>query len=122
VFGALDTLDNLKKGGRIGGAAAFVGSMLSIKPIIDISTGLVEEAAKQRTRKKALAWLRDQLASEGEVEQLAIMHGNATDLEAFLTMVEPLVPRDKIRTGLIGPVIGTHGGPGVMGMTYLVKQ
>ncbi len=51
VFGALDTLENLKKGGRIGGAQALLGSMLSIKPIIDITDGAVEEAGKQRTRK-----------------------------------------------------------------------
>ena len=54
VFGALDTLDNLKKGGRIGGAQALLGSLLSIKPIVDISTGKVEEAGKARTRRKAL--------------------------------------------------------------------
>ena len=61
IFGALDTLDNLKKGGRIGGAQAMLGTMLSIKPIVDISTGEVEEAAKQRTRRKAMAWLRDKV-------------------------------------------------------------
>ena len=65
VFGALDTLDNLKKGGRIGGAQALVGSLLSIKPILDISSGKVEEAGKARTRKKALEVLRDKVADAG---------------------------------------------------------
>ena len=55
VYGALDTLDNLKKGGRIGGAKALIGSLLSVKPLLDISTGAVEELGKQRTRSKALA-------------------------------------------------------------------
>ena len=50
VFGAIDTLENLKKGGRIGNAQALLGSMLSIKPLIDISSGVVEEAGRQRTR------------------------------------------------------------------------
>ena len=68
VFGALDTLENLQKGGRIGGAQALLGSMLSIKPLIDISTGEVEEAGKQRTRKKSMIWLRDKLAEFGEIE------------------------------------------------------
>ena len=73
VFGALDTLDNLKKGGRIGGAKALLGSMLSIKPLIDISSGEVEEAGKARTRKKALAVAADRMLAEaGAVEQLAV--------------------------------------------------
>ena len=54
VFGALNTLDNRKKGGRIGGAQAMLGSMLSVKPVIDISTGVVEQAGKPRTRRKSL--------------------------------------------------------------------
>ena len=70
VFGALDTLDNLKKGGRIGGAQALVGSLLSIKPILDISTGKVEEAGKARTRKKALEVLRDKVAAAGAIEHV----------------------------------------------------
>ena len=57
VFGALDTLENLKKGGRIGGAKAMLASALSIKPLIEVRNGLVEEAGKQRTRSKALAFL-----------------------------------------------------------------
>ena len=57
VWGALDTLENLKKGGRIGGAKAMLASALSIKPIIEIIDGKVEEGGKQRTRSKALAFL-----------------------------------------------------------------
>src|SRR5690606_28531041 len=61
VYGALDTLENLKKGGRIGGAQAMLGTMLSIKPIIDISTGEVTQEAKPRTRSKALQYLADKV-------------------------------------------------------------
>lgn len=120
VFGALDTLDNLKKGGRIGGAQAMLGTMLSIKPIIDISTGKVEEAAKQRTRKKAMQWLHQKLRDSGEIEQLHVMHGDAPDIDEFLEMLAPDFPRDTIHVGKIGAVIGTHGGPRVLGVTYLV--
>ena len=74
VFGTLDTLENLRKGGRIGGAQAMLGSLLSIKPIVDISTGEVTEAAKQRTRRKALGWLRDTVRAAAPVEHLAVMH------------------------------------------------
>jgi len=117
VFGALDTLEHLKKGGRIGGAQAFLGSILSIKPIIDISTGKVEEAAKQRTRRKSLAWLRDKLAGYPAVENLAVMHGEAPDIDEFLTMLDGSVAHEVTRVEKIGAVIGTHGGPRVMGFS-----
>lgn len=121
VYAALDSLDNLKKGGRIGGAQHLLGSMLAIKPLINISGGTVEEASKQRTRKKALVWLRDQLFSETGVEQLSVFDGEAPDVEEFLALLAPRYSRDQIRTGRIGAVIGTHGGPRVMGICYLVK-
>lgn len=119
IYGALDTLENLKKGGRIGSAKALLGSMLSVKPIIHIGDGAVEEAGKQRTRKRALEWMRDQLFAEGTVEKLSILHGEAPDIDAFLDMISERYPRDQIRLGKIGAVIGTHGGPGVIGMCYL---
>jgi len=118
VFGALDTLENLKKGGRIGGAAALLGSMLAIKPILDLSSGQVEEAGKQRTRKKSLSWLRDKLVEVGPVENLAVMHGDAPDLDVFIEMIRDVVDVDQIRIEKIGPVVGTHGGPRVMGIAF----
>lgn len=119
VFGALDTLDNLKKGGRIGGAQALLGSLLSIKPIIDISTGKVEEAGKARTRGKALQVLRDKVFEAGDVEHLCVTHGLAPEQEQMLDLLGERYPRDQIRVGHIGPVIGTHGGPRVMGVTWI---
>lgn len=119
VFGVLDTLDNLKKGGRIGGAQALLGSMLSIKPAIDISTGEVREAGKPRTRRKALQWLADQVLAHDRVEQLAVMHGEAPDVDDLLDLLAPRYARDEIRVGHIGAVIGTHGGPRVVGACFL---
>lgn len=121
LYGALDTLENLKKGGRIGGARAMLGSMLSIKPIIKLQDGEVAEAGRQRTRTKALAWLRDTLKAEGGFEKVAVMHGEAPDLDSFLDMLDPVVSRDAVRVSKIGPVVGTHAGPRVMGITYLVS-
>ena len=121
VFGVLDTLDNLKKGGRIGNAQALLGTMLSIKPCLDLSSGEVEEAGKQRTRKKALAWLKTVVESAGDVEQLAVIHGHAPDIDSFLDSIADVVPRDKNRGSELGAVIGTHGGPRVVGVCYLTK-
>ncbi len=119
VFGALDTLENLKKGGRIGGAQAFIGSMLSIKPLVDISTGVVEKAGQQRTRKKSLQWLRDRVLQEG-AEKLAVMHAHADDIDEFLAMFEGELDREAIHVDLLGPVIGTHAGRGTIGCCWLV--
>jgi DegV family protein with EDD domain len=119
VYAALDTLDNLKKGGRIGGAQHLLGSMLSIKPLVNVSDGEVTEAGKARTRKKSLEWLRDRLYGEAKVEHLAVYDGEAPDVDGFLDLIADRFPRDQIRTGRIGPVIGTHGGPRTMGICYL---
>ncbi len=119
IFAALDTLENLKKGGRVGSAKALLGSMLSVKPLIRITDGAVSEAGKQRTRRRALEWLRDTLFAEPTVEQLSVLHGEAPDIDDFLAMIAPRYPRESLRLGKIGAVIGTHGGPGVIGVCYL---
>jgi DegV family protein with EDD domain len=119
VIGALDTLDNLKKGGRIGGAQALLGSLLSIKPLLDISSGEVAEAGKARTRRKALEWLRDQIFALPVVEHLCVAHGMAPDLDDMLALLASRYPADTIRVTTIGPTIGTHGGPRVMGLTWV---
>lgn len=118
VFGALDTLDNLKKGGRIGGAQAMIGSILSIKPIIDISTGSVTEAGKQRTRRKSLVWLRDKLFEQPQLETVAVCHGCSEDIEELIELLAPRYSRDQLTEWTIGPVIGAHGGPGVIGLVW----
>jgi DegV family protein with EDD domain len=119
IYGALDTLENLEKGGRIGKARSMLGSMLSIKPIIHIADGAVEEAGKQRTRRKSLEWLRDKLYAEGTVQHLTVAHGEAPDLDDFLDLIADRYPRDQVRIGSIGAVIGTHGGPRIIGVCYV---
>lgn len=120
VFGTLNTLENLKKGGRIGGARAMLGTMLSIKPIVDLSSGSVQEAGRQRTRKKALGWMRDHLRDAQPVEKLAVMHGQANDIKAFREMVCSTVGHDDVRIVEVGPVVGSHAGVGVIGIAYQV--
>jgi DegV family protein with EDD domain len=117
LYGALDTLEFLKKGGRVGNARALLGSMLAIKPVLEVRDGEVEEAGKVRTRSKALRLLVDRV-KEGPFENLAVLHGNAPDLDELLDLLEPLTPRDEIVIGQIGPVIGTHAGPRVIGVTF----
>ena len=119
VMGALDTLENLRKGGRIGGAQALLGNLLSIKPLLDVSSGRVEEAGKARTRKKALHDLAQKVLDRPTVEHLYVCHGNAPDLDEFMSLLAVKYPRDTIGITKIGPVIGVHGGPRMMGVAWV---
>jgi DegV family protein with EDD domain len=121
VFAALDTLEYLRKGGRIGGAQALLGSMLSIKPIISVLDGAVEPAGRVRTRSKALRFLVDQVPV-GKVEIISVLHANAPDIDEFLEMLAPAVPDAEVTVGAIGPVIGVHTGPRVMGIAWIDRE
>jgi DegV family protein with EDD domain len=121
VFAALDTLEYLRKGGRIGGAQAMLGSMLSVKPIISVLNGAVESAGRVRTRSKALRFLIDQIPV-GKVEIISVLHANAPDLDEFLAMLAPVVPDAEVTVGVIGPVIGVHTGPRLMGIAWIDRQ
>jgi DegV family protein with EDD domain len=120
VWGALDTLENLKKGGRIGGAKALLASVLSIKPIVEVRNGKVEEGGKQRTRKKALAFLVDKLNSYEGVENLAVLQADCDDVEEFLAMLRPHYSGEII-VGDIGPVVGSHTGKGTIGLAFQTR-
>jgi DegV family protein with EDD domain len=119
VIGALDTLDNLRKGGRIGGAQHLLGSLLAIKPLLDISTGEVAEAGRARTRRRALQVLRDKVFERPAVEELTLAHSMAPDIDEMLDLLSPRYPADQIRVTTIGATIGTHAGPRVMGLSWL---
>lgn len=119
VIATLDTLENLKKGGRIGGAQALLGSLLSIKPCIDVSTGVVEEAGRQRTRKKSFAWLRQTVADAGPISDLAIGHAQADDIDGLIDDMKALDNVADVRVETIGPIIGSHGGARVVGVSWI---
>lgn len=121
VYGALDTLDNLRKGGRIGGAQAFFGSLLSIKPVIEVRDGLVEAESRQRTRTRSLEYLAEKVKGAGEVERLAVVHAAASDVNTLVDMLANVIPRDQIWLSYIGPVIGSHSGAGSIGVCFKLK-
>jgi DegV family protein with EDD domain len=120
VWGALDTLDNLKKGGRIGGAKALLASALAIKPIIEVRDGKVEQGGKQRTRSKALAFLVDKVAAVKGLERLYVVHADCRDVDQFVEMLRPHVD-GEIVVGDMGPVVGSHAGRGTIGVAYFTK-
>jgi DegV family protein with EDD domain len=118
VYGAIDTLENLRKGGRIGGAQALLGSLLAIKPVIEVRDGVVEEESKQRTRGRALRYLAEKVRAAGPIARLAAFSADAPDMDEFLTMLQGVRPTEKVLVGDIGPVIGTHTGPGAIGVAW----
>ncbi|MGH9065028.1 MAG: DegV family protein [Acidimicrobiales bacterium] len=119
-YGTMATLEYLRKGGRVGAAAALFGSLLSFKPVITIVDGAVEAESRQRTRSRSLRYLVDKLRGYAPLLQVGVVHGDAADLEEFLTMVSEVVPRSAIVVGDLGPAIGTHSGPGSIGVTFQV--
>ncbi|MGO9963887.1 MAG: DegV family protein [Acidimicrobiales bacterium] len=114
AFGALDTLEYLRRGGRIGSARAFFGSLFSIKPVIAMKDGVIEGESRQRTRSASLRYLADKVAAALPIEALVVAHADPEDIEVFLAMLAPIFPSEKTITGYIGPVIGTHLGPGAV--------
>ncbi|MBV9661793.1 MAG: DegV family protein, partial [Acidimicrobiales bacterium] len=110
----------LKKGGRIGGARALLGSMLSIKPVIEVRDGVVEKESQQRTRGKSLAYLADKVRGAGPLRRLAVCSADAPDLNQFLALIDGLTPIEgSTLIGDIGPVIGTHAGRGTVGVAWI---
>jgi DegV family protein with EDD domain len=125
VYLALETLEYLKRGGRISGAQAAIGTLLSVKPIIEIKDGRVETAERVRTRGKAREKLVELLAVR-PIERLSVLHTTDADVEAFAEQLIPKIPggidRSKVTIDLVGPSVGPHLGPGCVGAVALYVE
>ena len=123
VYLALETLDYLKKGGRISGTQAAIGTLLSVKPIIAVANGEVETVDKVRTRSKARERLIE-LITERPIERLAILHTVNPDVEAFRDEIlarTPGLDASGVTIGLVGASVGPHVGPGCVGAAILYR-
>ena len=124
IYVALDTLEYLRKGGRISGTRAAIGTLLSVKPIIVVKHGVVDEYAKVRTRAKARERLIE-VITERPIERLAILHTISPDVEGFrdevLAQAPDLDPKD-VTIGLVGASVGPHLGPGCVGAAILYRS
>ena len=121
VVATLDTLDHLIRGGRIGGAKALIGQVLSIKPLVALRDGVVAEAGRARTRAKALVACAERARAEAPLSRLALIQGGCgeADVAAMRVLVADLDVAHPTIEADIGPVVGTHAGPGVIGLTWL---
>jgi DegV family protein with EDD domain len=122
---ALDTLEYLKRGGRISGATAAIGTLLSLKPIVEVKDGKVDVVERVRTRSKARARLIE-LVCTRPMERLSILHTTHADVETFADEIIARVPggidRSKVTIDLVGPSIGPHLGPGCVGAVPLYRH
>jgi DegV family protein with EDD domain len=120
VFGVVGGLDFLQRGGRIGGAQALVGSLLSIKPVIVVKDGEVAEESKQRTRARAFSYLYTKMAGDAPLERLALADGACDDIEDVLAALRTIPGQHPLLSVQLGPVVGSHTGPNTVGVCYIV--
>jgi DegV family protein with EDD domain len=125
VYLALETLEYLKRGGRISGTQAAIGTLLSVKPIIEIKDSRVETTERVRTRGKARERLVELLTIR-PIERLSILHTTQADVEGFAEQLIPKIPggidRSKVTIDLVGPSVGPHLGPGCVGAVALYVE
>jgi len=125
VYLALDTLEYLKRGGRISGTQAAIGTLLSVKPIIKIADGLVETVDRVRTKGKARERVIE-LLCERPIERLSVLHTTNAGVEEFVPALEARVPGGidpaSVSVDLIGPSVGPHLGPGCVGGVALYES
>ncbi len=124
MYVALETLEYLRKGGRISAAQAAIGTLLSVKPIIVVKHGAIETGDRVRTRAKARERLLE-LITERPVDRLAILHTVSPDVAEFRELVLARVPArldpDDVLIALVGPSVGPHLGPGCVGAVVLYQ-
>ncbi len=113
MYVSLETLEYLKKGGRISGARAAIGTLLSVRPIIAVEDGVVDTADKPRTRAKSRERCIELICAR-PIERLAILHTMAPDIDAFREEVirRSGVDPSRVMVSIVGPSVGPHLGPG----------
>jgi DegV family protein with EDD domain len=117
---AFDTLEYLKRGGRIGSAQALLGSMLRINPILTIKDGYTEAVSKTRSRAKAIEHLYNFAMSFSHIEEMAIEDATTPDeAELLADRLSSKFPKGRIYRTRVSPVVGTHVGPHVLAVSVL---
>jgi DegV family protein with EDD domain len=127
IMFVVDTLEYLAKGGRIGNAKAWVGTVLKIKPILILQEGVIEPCEQVRSKRKALTRMQElieqRLGGQGQQSRLAIVHGIAPDgAQAMKGEIVARLRCPEPRVSEVGPVLGTHTGPGVIGVGAYVQR
>lgn len=123
IIAMLDTLEYAQRGGRLGKGAALVGSMLNVKPLVSAVHSEIVPVENVRTQKRALERLAEIVLSSGPIQELSVIHADASHLAQTLQkMLAKTFPIDQIVMSETGPVLGTHTGPGAVGIAWLTGR
>ncbi|MFQ5825826.1 MAG: DegV family protein [Dehalococcoidia bacterium] len=123
LFALLDTLEYLKKGGRIGRAQALLGTLLNIKPLITVREGEVSPLERVRTRARGLQRLRELAEALPRPQALAVLYSTTPEeAEKLAQQLEPLCPSGEVYRSIFSPVLGAHCGPGTLGLAAIAGE
>jgi len=123
LFAALDTLEYLRKGGRVGKAVAVLGTLFNIKPLVEVRDSAVLPLERVRTRRRSVQRLIELVAELGPLEELAVLHSNAPqEAQRLAEEISFLHPLERILIAEVGVIIGTHAGPNGLGMACVVAH
>ena len=118
-----DTLEYVRKGGRIGAAEAFMGRMLDVKPILTLKDGMATPVVRKRTRAKAIEYLRRFAAGFDNIAELAVAYTTTPeDAVGLVNDLDGVFPKERAYLSVIGPVLGTHLGPGALGIAVVEPE
>jgi DegV family protein with EDD domain len=125
VYFIVDTFEYLRRGGRIGAAAKLLGSALNLKPVLEISDGIVKPVAKVRTRRKALQkvceLLEAQLAGRGRIHMSVLNVAAREEAARFREELEARFDPVEMIEAECGPVVGAHAEPGTVGVAFYTE-
>jgi DegV family protein with EDD domain len=120
---AFDTLEYVRRGGRIGAAQALIGTLLKFKPILTIKDGITIPVGRERTRAKAIEHLHKFATSFANISEMAVEYTTTPDeASAFAQHLGSIFPKERIYMSTIGSVMGTHLGPGALGVAILESE
>jgi len=120
LWALFDTLKYLARGGRIGKAKAFLGSVLNIKPILGVKEGEMVPVIQARNREKGMDQLFKFASGHGDIEDLAVMYSTTPDeASALADRLGTVFDRTKIKIARLGPALGTHAGPGALAVALI---
>lgn len=123
VFALLDTLEYLRRGGRLGRLVATLSALLDVKPIIGVEEGEVLPLGRVRSRRRAVDWLVSLVEGLGPLAELAVLHSRARQAaESLADRLAVFSPRDRMVIAEVGTVIGTHVGPNGLGVACVTVE
>lgn len=124
TYGCFDSLESMRRGGRVGKAAALLGSILHVSPIIGIQDGEVVPVGRARSRSRAIDRLyASVLQFEGRIEGLSVEYAtNPGDAEALAGKLDPVFARERTYISQVSPTVGAHAGPSVLTVSFLTSR